>query len=219
LPGEPSKTRVNSGLIDIRFVAVPDRPHILPRPAKLKLQDLLQPGEKVVSQGTLKGSAFLDLNEGLVRLIMFAAVLVVSSQYWKMLFGSSFIRSIDSTFPQWQMYILFLIVLFILCHAIKKAQYILTDRRLMRIAQMVQVFELADFDHAQARQGKDGASFIELWLKDAIGPQVVLQLSRDGQEILESFPLTVSRREEFQNISPAASDGLKLPPPTDPAGT
>jgi hypothetical protein len=195
--------------VGFSYVPAPDMPVVSTGPRKINLatvQGLMGPGEKLLSWGTLPKSTFFAFDERLVRRLLWLVALtsllaclaqVAPFSGLLLLFG----RWLPGYWP-----VAFLIGLsvFEAWKSVRTASYVLTDRRLMRIASFAETFNLTDFDRALQHKDADGTIFIELWRRGGEGPSVVLELALEPRGIVEMFPLAVDRQDGAPVISPAA---------------
>jgi hypothetical protein len=206
------------------YVVAPNMPLVKTRPNKINLesiQGLLEQGEKLLSWGTLPRSTYFGFDEQLVRRIFIglggASLLACLAQAPAM---SDLIGQLCP--PVYCPFVfLFGMAVWIAWDILRPASYVLTDRRVMRIDTFVRSFNLSAFERADLHIDDNGTVFIELWTKDSHGPNVVLEVGGDPQEVTAMFPLAVWYVEDAPmphvEPTPYPRDPLELifPPPED----
>jgi hypothetical protein len=197
-----------NALANFTYVAAPDMPLVSTRPQKINLatiQGLLEPGEKLLSWGTLPGSTYFAFDEHLLRMVFLSLVLTAYS----FSLGPHFIWFLHThapwlNFNDWLKCLLFCFLGWLCWSRVRKASYVITSRRLMRIGQFVHSFDLAAFERAVQHKDEGGTTFIELWTRDGEGPGLILELGLEPQAIVAMFPLAIESQDGAPNLLPPA---------------
>jgi hypothetical protein len=110
-------------------------------------------------------------------------------------------------FVFFQMATFFGVILWAGWRQVRKATYVLTDRRLMHIKQFViHQFEWSAFTRAEQNKNADGTAIIQLFTEHSVAPNVVLVLAASAEKTLSHLPAPVqSHPKQLPSVSESES--------------
>jgi hypothetical protein len=196
-------------IVGFSFVPAPDLPLVSQRPKKINLatvRELLAPDEKLISWGTVPKATYFAFDERFLTYLFLLVVLIGGIYDLLPHFGPLFYERLSGLHGvDWPRYLLFASLGWLGWSRIRKVSYVLTDKRLIRIPQFQQSFDLAAFDRVVRHNNNNGVTFIELWMKNGEGPTVVLELGRQPDAIMAAFTVAIEGRKETPEITAAAA--------------